>query len=107
METFDLILKFGSLFFLTAEAELTFRSKRYAQAIMIFAIWLIMFRLTLLRAMAMYIGVFSYQPLTLLEEIRGVLQSVGVSIVTDSLVLIGAVALFSSIQKNYRDSLRG
>ena len=100
----DLLVKFIILILLNVETELFLRNKSYHMAILVFAVWLMMFRTTLLRAIAMYVGVFSYQPQSILEQIRSTLQSAESSLILDTVLLIGVIAVFNHLKKNFRKS---
>lgn len=97
--TIDLIVKFIILSLLTAQAEIFLRHKSYSFSVLFSAVWLVVFRLTLLRAMSMYVGVFSYQTPELLGNVLYVLQSVETSLLLDSVLLMGSLATYKKMQK--------
>ena len=97
----DLIIKFMLLFLLNVEIELFLRSKRYSLAVFFSGVWATVFRLTLLRAMSMYIGVFGYQSSYTLLKLRDTIQGIGWSLAIDSLLLIGTILVFYSIKRSY------
>lgn len=97
--TIDLIVKFIALFLLTAQADLLLRHKVYSFSIFFSGVWLVIFRLTLLRAMSMYIGVFGCQTPELLGGILDFLQSPETSLFLDSILLIGSLATFKKMRQ--------
>lgn len=99
--TVDLIIKFILLFLLNVEIELFLRSKRYSLAVFFSGVWTMVFRLTLLRAISMYVGVFSYQSSYTLLRLRDTIQGIGWSLVTDILLLVGTILVFYAIKRSY------
>jgi uncharacterized membrane protein len=95
VELFDFILKVFTLFFLSAESHIAFKKRYWARAIITFAIWLTVFRLAILRAIAISIGLFGHlDNLAVVNAIQNYLMGAGGSIFTDIVLLLGVIFSF-------------
>ncbi len=93
----NLIVKIVTLLFLSAASQASFHKRLWATGFLCLAIWVTVFRLALLRSVAIYAGIFGKESPALVGHIRGVLQGGGIANVTDGFILVGAVIIFMFI----------
>lgn len=99
----NLVLKLVTLLFLSAASQAAFHKRLWATGTLCLAIWITIFRLALLRAIAVYAGVFGKESPYLVEKIRAYFQSAHTANATDLLILLGAIVVFYFIsQQRYK-----
>ena len=94
IDNVDLIIKIIILFLLTATTEISFKKRFWARMILSLAIWVTFFRLTILRAVAFYIGVFGHTDKHTINYIQNILMNDWGVIVTDIIAALGIFACF-------------
>ncbi len=97
---FNFILRVAMLQMIAITSQVALSKRRYAIALFTFGVWFTLFRLTFLRALAMYSGVFGKNGE--LENTRNLLTLFSGSIfanITDTFVFIGLIALLLYVVK--------
>lgn len=90
----SLILRIFILYFLTIISVEAMKKRLWAFVIIALGMYLSIFRLTLLRAMAMYIGVFGKVDVGFLNSIHSALMNGQFALITDIPFFIGSFAMF-------------
>ena len=103
LDLLNFIIKVACLFLLGAITELCLRRRFFALTIFVTGVWLTFFRLAILRAISFYVGVFRYDPASVVITIRDTFQGSLFSTFTDSVVLIGIVILFRWISREVKE----
>lgn len=95
-------LKVLCLFMIGATAELCLRRRFYAMTVFLTGVWITIFRLAILRSVAIYIGAFGHEPARVVDAVRGIFQGSFLSNITDTIVFVGTILLFRFISKEHR-----
>ncbi len=91
----NLVIKVLTLLFLAAESQTAAHKRYWAVTILSLAVWLTVFRLAILRAIAMYLGVFGKEAATgLVDGIRVFLMGSDGATATDIILLVGVIVTF-------------
>jgi hypothetical protein len=90
----NLSIRIALLLIMGATIQTAFAKRLWVVAGFAFSIWLIVFRLSLLRSIAIYAGVFKYQEPSFLENFKQFLVSGWFNNLCDFLLLVGSLALY-------------
>lgn len=93
-DTINLIIKVGTLFFLAATTQLAMHRRHWSLSIITTGIWLGVFRLTIVRAMVVYIGVFQKEPPQFIAKSIETLRSGAIANITDVMLLLAVLVVF-------------
>lgn len=102
LDMFNFLLKIACLFFLGLTTELSMRRHFFALTVFLSSVWATVFRLSILRAVAIYVGAFGHEPVRIVNGVRNALQSSTVATITDIGVLIGTILLFRFLVRELR-----
>jgi hypothetical protein len=107
-DTFNLVLRLVLLFNMGVLSQLSLQKRFYPITVFLTGVWLTFFRLTLLRAIAAYTGIFRAEETNSLvaTNIREALQSSVVANFSSLIVLAGTIMLTKWIATFYRDQKR-
>lgn len=100
---FNIGMRLVILFLLGVTSSLTLQKKFYELTLFLFGVWLTFFRLTLLRSILLYVGVFkpTSTNVSMSQQIYNFFQSSDVSNIVSGIVLIGVIFLFYWIKNVY------
>lgn len=90
----SLIIRVVILYFLIVISHEAMRKRMWAFVILALGLYLNIFRLTILRAMTIYLGVFNYNHKDLIDGYRQALMSSPFGLLADIPFLIGTFAIF-------------
>lgn len=104
-DVLNIAIRLTLLFVLGATSTLTLQKKFYQLTLFIFGVWLTFFRLTMLRSILLYVGIFRPEEttLTISQSFYNFFQSSQVSNITSFIVLVGAIFLFIWIKRYYQE----
>lgn len=107
-DEFNIGLRLALLFVLGAISALTLQKKFYQMTLFLFGVWLTFFRLTLLRSILLYVGIFNPEETTISisQNIYNFFQSSDISNVTSGIAFLGAILLFFWIKNVYQDDMK-
>jgi len=94
LDSLNLLVKIIDLFFLAAVSQVAAKKRIWMVSILALGFWASVFRAALLRAMALYIGVFQKESPHMVQSIMDFLMSGAFGNITDILILIGSVLAF-------------
>lgn len=94
IDILSLIMRIIILYFLIVTSHEAFRKRLWGFVILSLGLYLNIFRLALLRAMTIYIGVFQYNHKDLVDQWRTALMSSPYGLLADIPFLIGTMAIF-------------
>ena len=95
----NIILRILILFFAAASSEVAMGKKMWAISFLLFAVWLTFFRLTLYRVTSIYLGVFSHEVPSFVDNLRILVQSSTIANITDLLTLLGIIGIFRWVSR--------
>lgn len=90
----SLILRVAILFVTAASSEVALSKKYYSLGMFLLSLWLLIFRMAFLRAVASYIGVFQHEDGFITGSIRNFLVASGTTNVNDLFILITLIFFF-------------
>ncbi|MCL5126208.1 MAG: hypothetical protein M1511_17245 [Deltaproteobacteria bacterium] len=93
-EILNLIIRSMILMFAGASSEIALAKRIYSLALFMLALWVMTFRLALMRAAAAYMGVFGHQTQSFVSGTLDLLRSPGLSNITDAFLLVTLVFVF-------------
>ena len=96
-ESINLIIKILILLFLAATSQLAMHKRVWPTAIICSAVWISVFRLSILRAMMLYVGVFKKETPEFITQSSNMLRSGAVSNIADTFVLVATIILFINL----------
>ncbi len=99
----NLAIRFLILFFVAATSEVAITKKHISLAFLLFALWISFFRLTALRAVSSYVGVFSYDHSPFVNNLMASLTRANLTNVTDFIMLVAVIILFIDISKTKKE----
>lgn len=98
-EMLNFILRVVLIFFAAIASESAFKKRYFAIGFFVFSVWFTFFRLTLLRVIALNIGVVTKENVIILDTYRAVLQSPEVSSIESTLVIVSLFVLIYWLRK--------
>ena len=98
MDWVNLIEKFLLLNLLGVCSELALKKRYWNLWFLMLALFITYFRTTLLRAVSMYVGVFSKMPVNKVVAICDFLQGSLATTITDSIILIAVILTYLTLQ---------
>lgn len=109
MDFINILIRIGILFFVGVVGHLTLNKRFYAMTIFLTGTWLTFFRLTMLRAILLYVGVFSpiETDVFVSQRVYNFFQSSVISNIMSGIVLIGSILLFTWIKNYYSKEKEG
>ena len=105
MNPFDitnLVMRIIMLNLIGATSEIALKKRLFAMWFFLMTLFFTMFRLTLLRVVAMYIGVFAHEPKTQVNNLLAFLSSSSVVNFTDAFLFLGIIVIFLMVHAHQR-----
>ena len=99
MDMLNIIIRFFILFFGAATSQIALENRKYALAFLMFGIWITIFRLTIYRVAIASVGLFGHEEEVIVDGFINFVLSSAAGNVTDSLLLIGVIAIFHQLIK--------
>lgn len=96
-DTLSIIIRISILYILGVSSQVALRKRLYAVWFLSLSVWLVIFRLSIIRAVASYTGLFSKMPQYNLDYIHEFLRSSTVTNISDLILLIACVLLLSTV----------
>lgn len=93
-DVISLLMRFVLLQLIAATSELAIKKRLFFLSVLLFGLWVTIFRLTISRAIKASVGVFHYTDSGYLKYLNDLAQSSPVANVTDFFLLIGVIVLF-------------
>lgn len=103
----NLIIRVLILFFTAMSSEIAMGKKLYSISLLLFAVWVTIFRLTLFRAVTAYIGVFQHESNSFVVGTAATLSGSQFANFTDFILLVAIILLFIDIIKFKRNISAG
>lgn len=94
LDTINLSIRIALLLLIGATVQTAMSKRMWAIFVFALTVWFLTFRLTLLRAVSIYAGVFSHEKIEFVDNLKNVLVSGWFNNFLDILFLIGAFVLY-------------